>query len=78
MFMPEEELAIEIAQIDCIEIDDVDFAEPGQDEVFEELTADPTCANKEDTRLDTTICVSGIQKARAAIYGCAPMENLPP
>jgi hypothetical protein len=29
MFMTEEELAIEITQVDCIKVDDVDFAEPG-------------------------------------------------
>jgi len=29
MLMSEEELAIEIAQVDCIKVDDVNFAEPG-------------------------------------------------
>ena len=51
MFMSEEELAIEVAQVDCIQVDNVDFAEPGQDEVFEEFAADAACANKEDARL---------------------------
>lgn len=35
MLMSKQELAIEIAQINGIEVDDVDFAEPGEDEVFQ-------------------------------------------
>lgn len=35
MFMSKKELTIKIAQINGIEVDDVDFAEPGKDEVFQ-------------------------------------------
>lgn len=63
--MPEEELAIQIAEVDCIEVDDVDFTEPGEHEVFEELAADTACANKENTGLDAAICV------RERTEGCA-------
>ncbi len=35
MFVPEKELSVEIAEVDCIEVDDVDFAEAGEDEVLE-------------------------------------------
>lgn len=35
MLMSKQELTIEIAQINGIEVDDVDFAEPGEDEVFQ-------------------------------------------
>ena len=51
MFMTEEELSVQVAQIDCIQVDDVDLAKPGQDEVFQQLTADPTSADEQDTRL---------------------------
>lgn len=51
MFMSEEELAVEIAKVDCVKVDDMDFAEASQGEVFEEFTADAACANEEDARL---------------------------
>ena len=35
MFISEEELSIEIAQVDGVEIDDVNFAEAGQDEILQ-------------------------------------------
>lgn len=33
--MSKQELTIEITQINGVEVDDVDFAEPGEDEVFQ-------------------------------------------
>jgi hypothetical protein len=35
VFVSEEELTVEVAQVNCIEIDDVNVAEPGEDEVFQ-------------------------------------------
>lgn len=34
MFVSEEELAVEVAQIDGVEVDDVNFAETSENEVF--------------------------------------------
>ena len=51
MFLTEEELAIEVAKVDCVEIDYVYLAKAGQDEVFEDFTADSAGADKEDFRL---------------------------
>jgi hypothetical protein len=34
MFMAEEELSIQVTEVDSIQIDYVDFAEAGKDEVF--------------------------------------------
>ena len=45
MFMTEEELTVEIAQIYRIEIDYVYFTEAAEDEVFEKFAADATCPN---------------------------------
>lgn len=45
MLGAEKELAIQITQIDGVEVDYVDFAETGQDEVFEQLAADATSAH---------------------------------
>jgi hypothetical protein len=52
MLVAEEELAIQVTEIDCIEIDDVNLAEAGEDEVFEQLAADAAGSNKEDARLE--------------------------
>lgn len=52
MFMTKEELAIEVTQIDCVKIDDVDVGKASKDEVFEQLTADAAGANEENARLD--------------------------
>jgi hypothetical protein len=45
VFVSEEKLAIEVAEVDCVEIDDMDFAKAGQGEVFEKFAADATGAD---------------------------------
>ena len=51
MLMSKQELTIEIAQINSIEVDDVNFAEAGEDEVFQQLATDAACADKKNARL---------------------------
>ena len=51
MLMAKKKLSIEIAEIDCIEIDDVNLTEAGEDEILQKLTSDSTSANQEDSRL---------------------------
>lgn len=51
VLMAEEKLSVQIAQVDCIEIYDVDFTEAEEDDVLEKLAADATSANHQDTRL---------------------------
>ena len=46
MLKTEEKLAIQIAQIYCIEIDDVDSTESREEEVLKELATDTTRADK--------------------------------
>jgi hypothetical protein len=46
MFVSKEELAVEIAQVDCVKVNDVNFAEAGQCKVLEEFTADTAGADK--------------------------------
>lgn len=43
MLVPEQKLAIEVAEINGIQIDDMYFSEPSKDEVFEQLTSNTTC-----------------------------------
>ena len=52
VFVSEEELAVEVAQVDGVEIDDVDLAEAGQSEVLEQFAADAACADEQDAGLE--------------------------
>ena len=52
VFEAEEELAIEIAEIDGVEIDDVDLTEAGEQKTFEQFTAYPTGTDEKDTGLE--------------------------
>lgn len=49
--MTEEELAVEVGQVDCVEVDDMDLAKAGADEVLEEFAADATSADDQDARI---------------------------
>ena len=51
VLMPEEELAIEIAEIDGVEIDNVDLTETCEYEVLEELAPDPSSSYEKYARL---------------------------
>ncbi len=50
--MSEEELPVEVAKIDGIEIDDVDLTEACKDEVLEKLASDPTSAHHQHAGLE--------------------------
>jgi len=50
--MAKEELAVEVTEVDCIEIDDVNLSEAGENEVFEQLASDAACSNEQDARLE--------------------------
>lgn len=47
MLVAEQELTVEVAQVDGVEVDNVDFAEAGENEVLEELTTNATSSNHE-------------------------------
>ena len=49
--MSEQELAVEIAEVDGININDVNFFETGENEILEELASDATGANHQHSRL---------------------------
>lgn len=46
VFMSEEELPVQIAQIDSIKIDDMDLPEASEDEILEKFTSDTPGADK--------------------------------
>lgn len=51
VFMSEEKLTVEVAQIDRVKVYNVNFAKAGENEIFKQLAADATCANEEDPGL---------------------------
>lgn len=51
VLVSEEELTVQVAQIDRVKVDDVDFAEAGEKEVLEELAAYAAGAYEQHTRL---------------------------
>ena len=51
MLLSKEKLPIEIAQIDSIEINDMNLTEAGEDKVLQDFTSDSTSADQEYTRL---------------------------
>jgi hypothetical protein len=46
MFLSEEELTVQIAQVDGIKIDYVDVSKAGHDQVLEQFASYPTGTNK--------------------------------
>lgn len=40
--MPKQELSIEVTEVNCIEVDDVDFTKAGQEKIFEEFASNTT------------------------------------
>lgn len=51
MFLSEEKLAVEIAEVDSVEVHNMDFPEPSKDEVLEEFAANAASANHENAGL---------------------------
>jgi hypothetical protein len=51
VLVAEEKLAVEVAEVDGVEVDDVDLAEAGEDEVLEQLASDSSGAYHQDARL---------------------------
>lgn len=44
-------MSVEVGQIDRVEVDDVNLAEAGEDQVFEQLAPDAASAHHEHSRL---------------------------
>lgn len=51
MFETKKELAIEIAEVDRVQIDNVDFTKAGQKEILQQLAADAPSPDEEHSRL---------------------------
>ena len=55
MLVSEEELSVQVTEIDGIEVHDVDFAEAGKHEVFQQFASNSSCANHQNLCLDDSV-----------------------
>lgn len=55
--MTEEELAVQIRKVDRVEIDNVDLAKAGEDEIFEKLATNTAGTDHENARLKIELAV---------------------
>lgn len=51
MLITKEELPVEVAEINGVQVDNVDFAEANKDEVLQELTANSSSTDHQNARL---------------------------
>lgn len=51
MLHSEQELAVKVREVDCVQVDYVDLPEAGQDKILEKLAPDATSTHHEDSRL---------------------------
>jgi hypothetical protein len=58
VLITEQKLPVEVAQIDGIQIDNVDLPKAREDEVLEQLAADAACSHHQNARLPPVSSVS--------------------
>lgn len=51
MFLAEEELPIQIAEVNCVEVNDLNFSKAGKNKILEQLASDSSCADEQYARL---------------------------
>lgn len=51
MLLTKEKLTVEVAEVDSVQINDVNFAEAGKDKILQKLTANTASADHQNTRL---------------------------
>jgi hypothetical protein len=51
MLLAEEELAVQVAEVDGVEVDNVDLSEAGKNEVLEEFASNAAGADHQHARL---------------------------
>lgn len=59
MFVTEKELTIEVAEVDGVQINDVDFAEAGENKVLQELAANSSGTDHQNAGLDNVTISRG-------------------
>lgn len=51
MLLTKEELTVEVAEVDCVQINDVDLAEAGEDKILQKLAPNSSSADHQNARL---------------------------
>ena len=64
MLVTEEKLAIQVREVDCVKIDNVNLPKAGQDEVLEQLATNAASSNQENTSLHALISFGSKASAR--------------
>lgn len=75
VLLAKEELAVQVAQVDCVKVDNVDFAETGEQEVLEKLAADPSGTHQQDAGLKKRRSIS-TSSCRSRVLPEAAIEDL--
>lgn len=55
VFLSEQKLPVQVAQINGVKIDDVNLSKAGQDQILEQLASDATSANEENSCLGFSV-----------------------
>lgn len=69
MLLSEQELAIEVGQVNGVQVDDVNVTKAGEGEVFEQLASNSASAYHKDARLCSDVVSEGEGEAGAANRG---------
>jgi hypothetical protein len=58
MFVSEEKLTVQVGEIDGIQVDDMNFSETAENEIFEKFASDASSAHHEHASLRKTVSLS--------------------
>ena len=80
IFLPEEELPVQIANVDGVHVDDMDVLEPGQGKVREDLATQSTSTNHKNLALVSEKVfdlktVSSTRRAHLWVYGPLALQG---
>jgi hypothetical protein len=65
VLVSEEKLSVQVAQVNCVKVHDVNFTEASQDEVLQKFATNSSCANHENSCLVNGVSFeSGIHEPR--------------
>jgi hypothetical protein len=68
VLIAEQELPVEVAEIDGVQVDNVDLAEAGEDEILEQFAADAASSHHQDARLPPVSRLLGSVSAPGCRY----------
>jgi len=60
MLMSKEELSVQVAEIDCIEIHDMNLSEASKNQILEQFAANSTSSNHQDPSLHNLVSLQSL------------------